>query len=98
MESTRAIVHLQGDFGRGVTVLFDASIVRSILASASMKPLGEVNRYYPCFLERVPNIRIEGHEESCRYRLAVVTNHNLSLYVVNEKAEAVAAMNPLLLA
>ena len=53
----------QVGFGLGVAVLIDATIVRSILVPASMRLLGKLNWYYPSFLEWVPKIGIEGHEE-----------------------------------
>ena len=53
----------QVGFGLGVAVLIDATIVRSILVPASMRLLGKLNWYYPSFLEWVPKVGIEGHEE-----------------------------------
>ena len=53
----------QVGFGLGVAVLIDATIVRSILVPASMRLLGRLNWYFPSFLEWIPKIGIEGHEE-----------------------------------
>jgi putative drug exporter of the RND superfamily len=53
----------QVGFGLGIAVLFDATIVRSILVPASMRLLGERNWYFPSFLEWMPRIGIEGEEE-----------------------------------
>jgi putative drug exporter of the RND superfamily len=53
----------QVGFGLGIAVFLDATIVRSILVPASMRLLGRMNWYYPSFLNWVPNIGIEGHDE-----------------------------------
>ena len=52
----------QMGFGLGVAVLFDATIVRSVLVPASMKLLGDRNWYFPRWLEWLPQIHIEGIE------------------------------------
>ncbi|MCI0424223.1 MAG: MMPL family transporter [Actinobacteria bacterium] len=51
----------QMGFGLAVAVLFDATIVRTVLVPASMKLLGRWNWYFPRWLEWVPNISVEGH-------------------------------------
>ena len=61
--SGETVGNQQVGFGLGVAVFLDATIVRSVLVPASMRLLGKVNWYYPSFLEWVPNIGIEGHEE-----------------------------------
>jgi RND superfamily putative drug exporter len=53
----------QVGFGLGVAIFLDATIVRSILVPASMRLLGRWNWYYPSFLNWVPIIGIEGHDE-----------------------------------
>ena len=57
------ISNQQVGFGLAVAVFLDATIIRSILVPASMRLLGRANWYYPRFLEWVPRIGIEGHEE-----------------------------------
>jgi RND superfamily putative drug exporter len=52
----------QMGFGLGVAVLFDATIVRSVLVPASMKLLGDRNWYFPKWLGWLPEIHIEGIE------------------------------------
>jgi RND superfamily putative drug exporter len=48
-------------FGLAIAVLLDATIVRSVLAPASMKLLGNLNWYFPSWLEWIPNVSVEGH-------------------------------------
>ena len=51
----------QMGFGLGVSVLIDATIIRSVLVPASMKLLGDLNWYLPPVLHWLPRIGIEGH-------------------------------------
>ena len=53
------VMFQQMGFGLGVAVLLDATIVRSILIPASMKMLGDINWYFPKFLEWLPDVRVE---------------------------------------
>jgi RND superfamily putative drug exporter len=59
----RLVSFQQMGFGLAVAVLFDATIVRTILVPASMRLLGRWNWYFPSWLEWIPNISIEGHVE-----------------------------------
>jgi putative drug exporter of the RND superfamily len=55
------IVSLQQvGFGLAVSVLIDATIVRSVLVPSTMKLLGNRNWYLPSWLSRLPDVRIEG--------------------------------------
>ena len=57
----------QVGFGRGLAVLLDATIIRSVLVPASMALLGDLNWYLPKWLEWLPDVRIEaGPEEASR--------------------------------
>ena len=58
-----SVSNQQVGFGLAVAVFLDATIVRSILVPATMRLLGRANWYYPSFLNWVPRIGIEGHEE-----------------------------------
>ncbi|HSJ83408.1 MAG TPA: MMPL family transporter [Acidimicrobiia bacterium] len=49
----------QMGFGLAISVLLDATIVRSVLVPASMKMLGKWNWYFPTWLEWVPNVSVE---------------------------------------
>jgi RND superfamily putative drug exporter len=51
----------QMGFGLGVSVLLDATVVRSVLVPSSMKLLGNLNWYLPPVLHWLPRIGIEGH-------------------------------------
>jgi RND superfamily putative drug exporter len=50
----------QMGFGLAVSVLIDATIIRSVLVPASMQLLGHLNWYLPSWLEWLPAINIEG--------------------------------------
>jgi RND superfamily putative drug exporter len=50
----------QMGFGLGVSVLIDATVIRSVLVPASMKLLGDWNWYLPPVLQWLPRIGIEG--------------------------------------
>ncbi|MET0564827.1 MAG: MMPL family transporter [Acidimicrobiia bacterium] len=57
----RLVMFQQLGFGLAIAVLLDATIVRSVLVPASMKLLGNLNWYFPSWLEWIPNVSIEGH-------------------------------------
>jgi putative drug exporter of the RND superfamily len=50
----------QMGFGVAVSLLIDATIVRSVLLPASMRLLGEWNWYLPKWLEWLPHLEVEG--------------------------------------
>jgi RND superfamily putative drug exporter len=50
----------QMGFGLGISVLIDATIIRSVLVPASMKLLGDWNWYLPPVLSWLPHVGIEG--------------------------------------
>jgi RND superfamily putative drug exporter len=50
-------------FGLAVAVLLDATIVRSILVPSAMKLLGDRNWYLPRWLQWLPAIDVEGHQD-----------------------------------
>jgi RND superfamily putative drug exporter len=50
----------QMGFGLGISVLIDATVIRSVLVPASMKLLGDWNWYLPPVLRWLPRIGIEG--------------------------------------
>jgi RND superfamily putative drug exporter len=52
----------QMGFGLGVAILFDATIVRTVLVPASMKLLGTRNWYLPSWLRWLPDVHVEGTE------------------------------------
>jgi RND superfamily putative drug exporter len=53
----------QMGFGLAAAVILDATIVRSILVPASMRLLGDLNWYFPRWLEWLPKIAVEGRPE-----------------------------------
>jgi RND superfamily putative drug exporter len=52
----------QMGFGLAVAVIIDATIVRMVLVPASMELLGDLNWYFPRWLEWIPRVSIEGHD------------------------------------
>jgi uncharacterized membrane protein YdfJ with MMPL/SSD domain len=58
----RVVPLQQMGFGLAVAVLFDATVVRSILVPSTMKLLGDRNWYLPRWLQWLPDIHVEGHE------------------------------------
>jgi len=50
-------------FGLAVAVFIDATIVRSMLVPSAMRLLGDRNWYLPHWLEWLPKLNVEGHEE-----------------------------------
>jgi len=60
------IMFQQMGFGVAVALLIDATIVRSVLVPASMKLLGERTWYLPSWLHWLPDVHVEGAEQSRR--------------------------------
>lgn len=54
------VMFQQMGFGLAVTVLIDATLIRSVLVPAAMQLLGRWNWYFPSKLEWLPTIGIEG--------------------------------------
>lgn len=59
--SGQLVMFQQMGFGLAVAVLFDATIVRSILVPATMKLLGDWNWYLPKWLQWLPDFHVEGN-------------------------------------
>ena len=57
------IINQQVGFGLAVAVFLDATLVRSVLVTASMELLGSRNWYLPPFLRWLPSLQIELPEE-----------------------------------
>jgi RND superfamily putative drug exporter len=55
------IMFQQMGFGVAVSLLLDATLIRTVLLPASMKLLGDANWYLPSWLEWLPNVHVE-HE------------------------------------
>ena len=58
------VMFQQMGFGIAVALLIDATVVRSVLVPAAMTLLGERNWYLPRWLEWLPHVEGEGHEEA----------------------------------
>ena len=56
------VMFQQMGFGVAVSLLIDATIVRSVILPASMKLLGDRNWYLPHWLDWLPNLQVEGPE------------------------------------
>jgi RND superfamily putative drug exporter len=69
----RLVSFQQMGFGLAVAVLFDATIVRTILVPASMRLLGRWNWYFPSWLDWVPDLSIEGYLDDMPAEPAPVT-------------------------
>jgi RND superfamily putative drug exporter len=54
------VMFQQMGFGLAVAIILDATIVRTVLVPATMKLLGDLNWYFPRWLEWLPEIHIEG--------------------------------------
>ena len=57
----RLVMFQQMGFGLGITVLIDATIIRTILVPSAMALLGDRNWYMPKWLQWLPDLRVEGH-------------------------------------
>ena len=57
------VMFQQMGFGIAVALLIDATLIRSVLVPASMKLLGEHNWYLPGWLQWLPHLEVEGHEQ-----------------------------------
>jgi putative drug exporter of the RND superfamily len=58
------VMFQQMGFGVAVSLLIDATIVRSVLVPATMKLLGDWNWYLPSWLEWLPDFHVEGARAS----------------------------------
>ncbi|MBA2359487.1 MAG: MMPL family transporter [Actinobacteria bacterium] len=56
----KLVMFQQMGFGVAVSLLLDATIVRSVILPASMKLLGDRNWYLPRWLRWLPNLHVEG--------------------------------------
>ena len=54
------VMFQQMGFGVAVSLLIDATLIRSVLVPASMKLLGEWNWYLPSWLRWLPRVSVEG--------------------------------------
>jgi uncharacterized membrane protein YdfJ with MMPL/SSD domain len=54
------VMFQQMGFGVAVSLLIDATLIRSVLVPASMKLLGDWNWYLPSWLAWLPDLRVEG--------------------------------------
>ena len=55
------VMFQQMGFGVAVSLLIDATIIRSVLLPSLMAVLGERNWYLPRWLEWIPHLEVEGH-------------------------------------
>ncbi len=53
------VVFQQLGFGLGVAIFLDATLVRVVLVPAAMRLLGDLNWYFPSWLEWLPDLRVE---------------------------------------
>jgi RND superfamily putative drug exporter len=51
-------------FGLAIAVVIDATVIRSILVPAMMRLLGDLNWYFPRWLEWLPKLNVEGVPET----------------------------------
>ena len=51
----------QMGFGVAMSLLIDATIIRSVLFPSAMALLGERNWYLPRWLDWLPHLEVEGH-------------------------------------
>ena len=58
------VMFQQMGFGVAVSLLIDATLIRSVLVPAAMKLLGERNWYLPSWLRWLPQISVEGSSRS----------------------------------
>jgi RND superfamily putative drug exporter len=61
----------QFEFGMAVAILLDATVVRSVLVSATMKLLDDRNWYLPGFLSWLPKVRVDGEAAESQTSAAV---------------------------
>jgi RND superfamily putative drug exporter len=54
------VMFQQMGFGVAISLLIDATIIRSVLLPAIMKLLGEWNWYLPSWLRWLPDFHVEG--------------------------------------
>ncbi len=54
----------QMGFGVAVSLLIDATLIRSVLVPAAMKLLGDRNWHLPRWLQWLPRVQVEGAAES----------------------------------
>lgn len=57
------VMFQQMGFGLAVAVILDATVVRSLLVPAAMRLLGDLNWYFPRWLEWLPEIHVEGRPD-----------------------------------
>ncbi|MDQ3992587.1 MAG: MMPL family transporter, partial [Actinomycetota bacterium] len=57
------VMFQQMGFGVAVSLLIDATLIRSVLVPAAMKLLGDRNWYLPPWLEWLPRVQVEGAPE-----------------------------------
>ncbi len=55
------VMFQQMGFGVAVSLLIDATIIRSVLLPSVMTLLGDRNWYLPRWLEWIPHLEVEGH-------------------------------------
>ena len=58
------VMFQQMGFGVAVSLLIDATIIRSVLLPSVMVLLGDRNWYLPRWLEWIPHLEVEGHVEA----------------------------------
>lgn len=64
------VMFQQMGFGIAVALLIDATVIRSVVVPATMTLLGRHNWYLPSWLEWLPDVHVEGHEEEPEPRRA----------------------------
>jgi putative drug exporter of the RND superfamily len=55
------VMFQQMGFGVAVSLLIDATLIRSVLLPSLMALLGERNWYLPAWLDWIPHLEVEGH-------------------------------------
>jgi uncharacterized membrane protein YdfJ with MMPL/SSD domain len=58
------VMFQQMGFGVAVALLLDATVVRLVLVPAAMQLLGDRNWYLPAWLQRLPDVHVEGAQRS----------------------------------
>ena len=64
------VMFQQMGFGIAVALLIDATVIRSVVVPATMTLLGRWNWYLPSWLQWLPDVHVEGHEEELETRPA----------------------------